>query len=554
MRLPRWTLFAILVVVLVPWLGLVLFNTKGEPREAIVAVSMLQSGDWILPTSHGGDIPYKPPFLAWLIAIFAKYLNGGDVTEFLSRLPSALAAIAMVMGGHSWARRFVSAGMAAAMSIVTITAFEVYRAAVCCRVDMVLTACMVLGLYQMYIWRECGCERIAWYTRQRCIHFMGATLLLSGAVLAKGPVGALLPCLCMGIFCLVRGDNFFKSVGWLSLMCLLSLVLPALWYWKAYQLGGEHFLQLAYEENIGRLLGHMGYESHVNPWYYNLITIVAGMLPWTLFVLLVAVGAICHPKAKSKVTSVASNLRTKAAAYRSPNAFAFVVALVVLVFYCIPSSKRSVYLLPMYPFMAYGVAYLLLKLRSARVVSVYATIIDALAIAAPIVMITLQWVPMKHPMLHIAWWAYPMALLPVAMVPAMRHWHFEPLVRMLSVTLALYLAYGAAFAPMVLNGKSDHEAAMIVRVANKENGPTFGYIPYDSLLRYYTINFYLGDHLHVYADDERVYDRMHFNVLASPDDMQDVIASHPSMLVDTVLLTPRSCDTHRPLMLGKFYR
>lgn len=34
--------------------------------------------------------------------------------------------------------------------------------------------------------------------------------------------------------------------------------------------------------------------------------------------------------------------------------FALVASAVVFVFYCIPKSKRSVYLLPMYPFMAYG--------------------------------------------------------------------------------------------------------------------------------------------------------------------------------------------------------
>ena len=57
----------VLVVMFVPWLGDTLFNTKGEPREAVVAVSMINSGNYILPESCGGDIPYKPPFLACLL-------------------------------------------------------------------------------------------------------------------------------------------------------------------------------------------------------------------------------------------------------------------------------------------------------------------------------------------------------------------------------------------------------------------------------------------------------------------------------------------------------
>ena len=74
-----------------PWAGLTLFNSKGEPREAIVALSILESGNWILPVNYGGDIPYKPPFMAWVIAVLSAVFNGGVVTEYLSRLPSMLA-------------------------------------------------------------------------------------------------------------------------------------------------------------------------------------------------------------------------------------------------------------------------------------------------------------------------------------------------------------------------------------------------------------------------------------------------------------------------------
>ena len=85
--------FLAAVILLLPWLGETMFNSKGEPREAIVAVSMLQSGDWLLPVSHGADIPYKPPFMAWIIAAIAWLFNGGVVNEFISRLPSALAQL-----------------------------------------------------------------------------------------------------------------------------------------------------------------------------------------------------------------------------------------------------------------------------------------------------------------------------------------------------------------------------------------------------------------------------------------------------------------------------
>ena len=41
-------LLSICVLTIFPLLGLTDYNTKGEPREAIVAYSMLEHGNWIL--------------------------------------------------------------------------------------------------------------------------------------------------------------------------------------------------------------------------------------------------------------------------------------------------------------------------------------------------------------------------------------------------------------------------------------------------------------------------------------------------------------------------
>ena len=57
-----WFIALLSVLVVVPFLGETIFYSKGEPREAIVALSMLESGNWILPVNYGTDIAYKPPF------------------------------------------------------------------------------------------------------------------------------------------------------------------------------------------------------------------------------------------------------------------------------------------------------------------------------------------------------------------------------------------------------------------------------------------------------------------------------------------------------------
>ena len=186
---------------LLPFLGLSDFHTKGEPREALVAYSMLESGNWILPTNTGGEIPYKPPFFHWLIAA-ASWVFGGHVTEYTSRLPSALALIIMTVWTFYFIarRRGISEGLCTAL--VLLTAFEIHRAGLNCRVDMVLTMLTVNAIYCFYDWWKKGMNGISW----------SATLMMSLATLTKGPVGMVVPCLAVGIFLLIQRVNFFKGL------------------------------------------------------------------------------------------------------------------------------------------------------------------------------------------------------------------------------------------------------------------------------------------------------------------------------------------------------
>ncbi|MDD3063744.1 MAG: dolichyl-phosphate-mannose--protein mannosyltransferase, partial [Massilibacteroides sp.] len=77
------------IISILPWIILGDFSTKGEPREAAVAISMLNSGNWILPHVYAQEFAYKPPLAHWLMALFSY--PQGYVSEFTSRLPSAIA-------------------------------------------------------------------------------------------------------------------------------------------------------------------------------------------------------------------------------------------------------------------------------------------------------------------------------------------------------------------------------------------------------------------------------------------------------------------------------
>ena len=71
-----WFIALLSTLVIIPFLGETIFYSKGEPREAIVAYSMLESGNWILPLNYGTDIPINLLSCIGLLQLFPPFSEG----------------------------------------------------------------------------------------------------------------------------------------------------------------------------------------------------------------------------------------------------------------------------------------------------------------------------------------------------------------------------------------------------------------------------------------------------------------------------------------------
>jgi len=151
---PLFLILLIATLSTLPWIGLGDFYTKGEPREAALAVSMIEKGEWVIPSSYADEFAYKPPFNHWLIAGFSLALTHGEVTPFTSRLPSTIAFIAMIGVCFMFFARRRPVIEAFVSCLILITCFEIHRAAMTTRVDMVLTFLLVAAIIQMYAWYQ----------------------------------------------------------------------------------------------------------------------------------------------------------------------------------------------------------------------------------------------------------------------------------------------------------------------------------------------------------------------------------------------------------------
>ena len=492
-----WLITILAIVMLIPFLGLSDFNTKGEPREAVVAYTMLEHGNWILPINNGGDIPYKPPFFHWCIAFFSLFI--GYVNEFTSRLPSAVSLVLMTIGGFVFYAKRKDTQISLIAAILTLTAFEVHRAGINCRVDMVNTAFMVGAMYLLYRWWEKGKHQLPWL----------AILCMSGATLTKGPVGIILPCFVMGVFMLTQRENFWGIVWRMALTALLSLIIPFCWYYAAYLQGGDEFLRLVKEENIDRFMGKMAYESHENPAWYNLLTLVMGWAPYTLLLLF---SLFILPWKKFSKTRFLENAK-KATPLQ---VFTWLAFLLVLFFYCIPKSKRSVYLLPCYPFMAYLIAEYIVWMMKEKMgaIKVYAGVIASLAVILVIATLVIRAGGIPDTIFHGKHAADNVAMLHAIgesthgilfyvcnvfliigayhIFKALKKKETSQMMRYtLVMIIAIFITLDSTLQPAVLNTKADKHLAPVIE-KKFDTSKLYSYMSVD-MLHFFSLNFYLGD-------------------------------------------------------------
>lgn len=311
------------------------FSTRGEPREALVAQAMLVSGNYVLAEGYGGAVPSKPPFLQWTIVGAAKLLGGLD--EFSARLPSAAGAFLFSLVFFVFLVRRAEPGTALASCLLLLTSIEWFRASLACRVDMLLAVFFGLALLSLFAWEERQLKRYPW----------GALLCLVAATLAKGPVGVVLPLAIFGLHLLFQGYSFKRALLACISLGMPALVLAGVWYVLAFAERGEAFWAKVYYENFARFSSTMDDEPHKHSGAYLLGTLLLGFMPWTLLLL---------PFVWVMRERVVASLRHPIATLRSAPAlvrFSTLVVLLVFGFFLIPSSKRSVYLLPAYPFLCF---------------------------------------------------------------------------------------------------------------------------------------------------------------------------------------------------------
>ncbi len=385
-------------------LGSIGLIDETEPLFAEAARQMTVTGDWVTPYFNEVTRFDKPPLIYWLMAIAYQTLG---VHAWSARLPSALASAALVVAGFITLRYFgfphpagvpdgrsqpldvrslpttvnhqlwLSAWIGAGIMAFTPEIIAWARTGVS---DMLLAGCMGLALlcfFWGYVHEHQRVTQHNWY-----LGFFGWSAL---AVLAKGPVGIVLPVLIIGAFVAYTHTwrSLWRDVPWLW-GGLLFLLISVPWYVLVIQANGQDYIDSFFGyHNLERFTEAVN--DHSAPWFFYFLVTLVGFFPWSVH-LPVAI-------ARLRFWKLAEWRNQPRTAHLS--VFLLLWFVVIFGFFTIAATKLPSYLLPAMPaaamlmgqFWSYQVLGIVRSPRSvsrATLVSHWAFVVLAIAMAGVI--------------------------------------------------------------------------------------------------------------------------------------------------------------------------
>jgi hypothetical protein len=262
-------LLAVLGVVLyVGCIGLFDLWYPDEPDIAEVAQAMFVNGDWIAPRRMGVIWVDYPPLIYWAGSLSSTVLGG--MNPFTLRLPSALAAIGLVLLTCAVGSRWYDGktGLWAGFLLLTFSQFVLQ--AVGYRTDMLFSFFIGAGLL---LYASGVGDRMRWWPR------VAGFALLGLALLTKGPLGLLLPGLVLTLWHGARRE--WRPLLELAPLSLISLAIYIPWSVAcAKEMGADKMLYELWAQNFQRFVS--GVRMHARPFYYYFVAIWYDLAPWTV--------------------------------------------------------------------------------------------------------------------------------------------------------------------------------------------------------------------------------------------------------------------------------
>lgn len=314
-----------------------------EGRYAEIAREMAATGNYITPYLDGIKYFEKPPFFYWLGAIAIKL---GGLNLWVIRSINACLGILGCLLTYGITRRLYDrfSGLLAALILGTSTLYFVMSHMV--SLDLPVTVFLASTLYAFLL----GITYPPGMKRR--LSLWGAGIAAALAVLTKGLIGLVFPCLIIGLWIACTRQWRLLLKLYIPSTIVVFLLIAAPWHYLVSQHNPEFFSFYFIEQHFLRYTTMD--VGHYQPIWFFIPALVAGFFPWIVFL-------------PQSLSLGIRQIYKRNTSYQT-ELFLLIWAALIFAFFSFSKSKLIPYILPVFPPLAMLTArYLTSAIRKNRI-------------------------------------------------------------------------------------------------------------------------------------------------------------------------------------------
>ena len=289
---PSLLVFSIWAAIYLPALGA--FEIKGEEgRRILPAVTMMETGNYLVPRVGGAAYFSKPPLVNWLVAGSFKLF--GARNEWSARVPSVLCVLAVALAFLHVARRALGERAALIASLLWLTNFGTIEKGRLIEIEALYISLCALATICWFSWREE--KRSPWLTWTVPWIFLGLGWLAKGPTLLVFFYAVVLAVLWQRR----EWRELFHPAHFIGLVLMLAIF--AAWAVPFVQSTlGARVLDKWSRQYVGRVTGEF---FRFPIWLQTLPRALIYFLPWLIFVPLLRLKKFREPAQRQVANALA---------------------------------------------------------------------------------------------------------------------------------------------------------------------------------------------------------------------------------------------------------
>ncbi len=267
-----WLLVLVFFVAIFPFVKDFIKHHPDERHYTDAAITMVQSGDYLVPRTSDDTVRLKKPILTyWLVASSYKVFG---ITPFASRFPFLLLGCAVIPLTYRLAceitgSRRTSLCAACAVAVQPAVIISSMRSIP----DIVLTVFLLvtaIGFTRLY-------KREFHDWRSLTFAYMGLAL----AIQSKGLPAVVFGLICIGTLLYTRFERVHRQVYRHALLIGVGCLVAFGWFAYVYAIYREQFLMQFFGDQVGDRVNEQPFQI-VFDFFLVLILVILCSLPWSL--------------------------------------------------------------------------------------------------------------------------------------------------------------------------------------------------------------------------------------------------------------------------------